>query len=459
MLVSRAIKRTAGDSNVRNGQGVRWLDSGKLGPLYGAADFRAVRSRFCTTSSVLVAKGCSTAAPGSAGVRIFRFLLAVTVNGQRGRLQTESASRTIASSLARRSRRALATAAKSLDRSVRSEHQCCRCPNVVGKNGVDMQRRAFVTVVGFAVWWASVGRAQSPSKVPRLGFLSPTSKHSYIAAFMDGLRDLGYIEGKTIVIDFRSAEEQYERLPALAAELVRLNPDVLATYSNPAVVAMKAATDTIPIVIVLSGDAVDSGLVESLSRPGRNVTGQTFFNPELNAKRLELLKEAVPRVQRIGVICNPDNAVTRRVLQAMMRTANSLGLELQIFEVRRSSDFASTLAAMKARGADAVVMVEDVITLDNTRVVADFVIAEGLPAIGFLGLAEAGGLMSYGVDFPYLFRHGATFVDRVIRGVKPSELPMEQPSKFRFIVNLKSAKALALTLPSLLLMFADEIIE
>ena len=322
-----------------------------------------------------------------------------------------------------------------------------------------MRRRTFITVVGLAVGWACVARAQRPNNVPRIGFLSPTSMHPYISAFMEGLRDLGYVEGKSIVIDFRSAEEEYDRLPALAAELVRLGPDVLVTYSNPAVAAIKGATSTIPIVIVLSGDAVDSGLVESLHHPGRNITGQTFFNPELNAKRLDLLKEAVPGARRVGVLCNPANPVTRRVLEAMTNTAGSLHLELQPFEVRRSIEFASTLSRMKASSVEAIVLVEDVITLDNVKLVGDFAVAERLPAIGFLGLAEAGGLMSYGVDFPYLFRHGATFVDRIIKGARADELPMEQPSKFRFVVNLRTAKVLGLTLPSSLLAFADDVIE
>jgi putative tryptophan/tyrosine transport system substrate-binding protein len=324
-----------------------------------------------------------------------------------------------------------------------------------------VNRRGFITLVGGAViGWPQPVRAQQPTKIPRIGFLGPTSaSHPPIAGFLAGLRDLGYVDGKTIVIEFRWAEEDYDRLAALAAELVRLDIDVLVTFSNPGVVAAKRATKTIPIVIAISGDAVRSGLAESLSRPGVNITGQTFFNPELNAKRPELLKEALPHSRSVGVVCNPNNQVTAWVLEAMMHAAGSLKLELKQFQVRRSDELASMFSAMKARPVDAAVVVEDVITLDHAGLIGSLAMAQRLPTIGFLTIAEAGGLMSYGVDLVEFFHHAAVFVDKIIKGAKPEQLPMEQPTRFKFVINLKTANTLGFTVPSSLLARADEVIE
>ena len=212
-------------------------------------------------------------------------------------------------------------------------------------------------------------------------------------------------------------------------------------------------------MIASSGDAVRSGLAENLGRPGVNITGQTFFNPELNAKGLELLKEALPHSRSVGVVCNPNNQVTAWVLEAMTLAAGSLKLELQQFPVRRSDELASMFSAMKARRVDAAIVVEDVITLDHAGLICSLPMAQRLPTIGFLTIAEAGGLMSYGVDLVEFFRHAAVFVDKIIKGAKPEQLPMEQPTRFKFVINRNTANTLGLTLPPSLLARADQVIE
>src|ERR1700730_4188308 len=247
-----------------------------------------------------------------------------------------------------------------------------------------MKRREFVTLFTSAVGLPLAARAQHQGKMPRIGYLDPHSvSNPYIEAFRTGLRDLGYIEGRNIRFEPRWADGDYDRLPALADELVRLDIDVLVTYSNPGVLAAKQATTTIPIVIAISGDAVGSGLVGSLNRPGGNLTGQTFFNPELNAKRLEILKEALPQSTRIAVFFNPTNPITFRVVQAMALTASSLGLELANFEVRRPGELASTFSTMVAKQVDAVAVVEDAVLIPNARVVVELATAHRLPSIGF----------------------------------------------------------------------------
>src|SRR6201993_3022655 len=325
-----------------------------------------------------------------------------------------------------------------------------------------MRRRDFTALVAGAAAWPLTARAQRPTKVTRIGFLGPASASShavYIEAFRAGLRDHGYLEGKNIVIEFRWAEGNYDRLHALAAELVRLNIDILVTYSNPPVLAAKQATTTIPIVIAISGDAVGSGLIASLNRPGGNVTGQTFFHPELNAKRLEILKAALPHSSRVAVLFNPSNTIARSILQAMALPAVSLKLDLQQFEVRRSNEFGGALSAMGTGHVDALVVIDDPVIIGGVRSIADLAMAQRLPCIGFLELAEAGGLMAYGVDFFEMIRHAAVFVDKIIKGASPGQLPVEQPIKFKFAINLKTAKALGLTIPTTLLAQTDEVIE
>jgi putative ABC transport system substrate-binding protein len=323
-----------------------------------------------------------------------------------------------------------------------------------------MRRREFIPLLGGALAWPLAAHAQQPTKVIRIGFLDPdfaSNQEVYNERFRARLRAFGYLEGKNIIIEFRYAEGNHERLSALAAELVHLGVDVLVTYSNPGVLAAKQATTTIPIVMLISGDAVGSGLVASLNRPGGNVTGRTFFIPELNAKRLELLKELLPEIRRVAVLVNPSNPVTLRILPAMALTAASLELELQQFGATRSDELASAFSDMGKRQAQAVAVVDDgFLTNPNTaRAIVDLATARRFPSIGFLELAEAGGLMSYGVDFFGISRDAAVFVHKIIKGAKPEQLPVEQPIKFKFVINLKTAKALGITIPLTLLARAD----
>jgi putative tryptophan/tyrosine transport system substrate-binding protein len=326
----------------------------------------------------------------------------------------------------------------------------------------EVNRREFITLLGgAAAAWPLAARAQ-PTKAFRIGFLGPASASTtapWFDALRAGLHDLGYEVGKNILFEFRWAEGKDDRLPDLAAELVRLNVDVLVTYGTPGTHAAKQATATIPIVMAVSGDAVATGLIASLARPGANITGSTIFNPELCAKRLELLKEALPRARRIAILVNPDNPISGPNLKAAELTAMSLGLELQHFQMRASNEIKGAFSAMARTPADAVSIFEDAILFANTTSIADHALAQRLPSIGYLDLAQAGGLMAYGVDFPEIFRHAAVFVDKILKGAKPSQLPVEQPTKFKLVLNLKSAKALRLEFPATLLARADEVIE
>jgi putative ABC transport system substrate-binding protein len=305
--------------------------------------------------------------------------------------------------------------------------------------------------------------AQQPAdKVHRIGFLGSVTVAGYarqIEALRQGLRDLGYVEGKNIVIESRWAEGQYDRLPELAAELVRLNVSLIVTHGTPGSRAAKQATATVPIVMTVSGDAVATGLVQSIARPGANITGLTYFFPELNAKRLELLKEAVPRISRVGVLLNPGNPANGPVLKAMEAAAASLGLELHQFEVSGPDEFASAFSAMAEIRVEAVEIIDDAMLIANAPRIADFATKSRLPAIGFREFVEGGGLMAYAVDFPAIWRRAASFVDKILKGAKPADLPVEQATKFELVVNLKTAKALGITIPPSILARADEVIE
>ena len=301
-----------------------------------------------------------------------------------------------------------------------------------------------------------------PAKVPRIGFLGAASASGYapqLKAFREGLRDLGYVEGKNIAIEYRWAGGKHDRLAGLAAELVRLKVDVLVTHGTPGTRAAKQATSTIPIVMAVSGDAVATGLVASIARPGGNLTGSTFFNPELAAKRLELLKEAVPRITRVAVLLNPDNPVNGPVLQAIEATARALKVEVPQFEARGPSDFEGAFSAMAKRRIGALLIIEDGILVANARGVADLAAKKRLPSAGFREFAEAGALVGYGVNFPEMFRRAAVFVDKILKGAKPGELPVEQATRFELVVNLKTAKTLGLRIPKPVLVRADTLIE
>ena len=326
-------------------------------------------------------------------------------------------------------------------------------------------RRQWLIALGacaVAAPWPSLAQ-QRPVNVHHIGFLGATSIAAYksrVDAVRAGLRDLGYVEGKNLVMEFRWADGMYDRLPNLAAELVRLKVDVIVTGGTPGTRAAKQATKTIPIVMAVSGDAVATGLIASLARPGGNITGTTYFDPELAAKRLELLKEAVPRATRVGVLTNPDNPQTMgTTLQYIRVAAESLRLKLSIFEARSANEFEHIFSAMVESRVDAVAVVDDGMFIANQRAIADIAANKRLPLTGAKELAETGGLIGYGVDFVQTYYRAAYFVDRILKGTKPGDLPVERSAKFELVINLKTAKALGLTIPPSLLQRADQLIQ
>jgi putative ABC transport system substrate-binding protein len=326
-----------------------------------------------------------------------------------------------------------------------------------------MQRREFITLLGgAAVAWPLAARAQPSGKVYRIGFLGVTSRAEYrrqFDALRTGLRQLGYEEGNNIVFEYRWAEGRYDRLPEFAAELVNLNVDVLVTHSTPGARAAKQATSTIPIVVCAVADPVDIGVVASLARPGGNLTGLTFFLAEICAKRVELIKEAIPALTRVAVIVNPANFSHPIVLEVMQRTAGALGVELVPVAVKTRDDIAAAIAGVAARPASALVAIEDPLVISNAGQIAGFALQNRLPLIGFKPQAEASALMEYGPDFFELFYRSATLVDKILKGTPPANLPIERAVKFELIVNLKTAKTLGVTVPLTLIASADEVIE
>jgi putative tryptophan/tyrosine transport system substrate-binding protein len=325
-----------------------------------------------------------------------------------------------------------------------------------------MRRREFIRLIGgAAVAWPLSARAQ-PHKVPRIGFLGAASETGYanqLRGFRQGLADLGYQEGRDIVIEFRWAEGRYERLPALFDELLRRNVDVIVTHGTPGILAAKQATATIPIVMASSGDAEASGLVATLARPGGNVTGLTFFNPELAAKRFELLKETLPVLTEVGLLLNPANPINEPIVPTIKLTAQAHGLEVHPFGVRGPAEFEGAFAAMAAKRVGAVVIIDDATLIANAPAVARLALQQRLPSSGWPDYAVAGGFIGYGANFPDMFRRSATFVDKILKGTKPTDLPVERATKFETIVNLKTAKALGLDVPTATLLRADQVIE
>ena len=325
-----------------------------------------------------------------------------------------------------------------------------------------MGRREFVALLGgAAAAWPLAARGQQ-AKVARIGFLglvSPSSHASRVTAFRAGLRDLGWIEGRDLFIEFRWAEGNYDRLPALAEELLRLNIDVLVTHGAAGALAAKKATSTIPIVITAVGDMLALGLVSSLSRPGGNVTGLSLFAAELTAKRLELIKEAVPSVTRVAILLNPGNAATQFVLSETEATAKAASVELRAFEARQLADFARVFAAMTNQQVGALVIHEDTMLNANANSLAVFAAVRRLPSSGFPEFVRAGGLLAYGINFPNTDYRAAAFVDKILKGAKAADLPVERSTKFNLTINLQTAKALGLEVPPSLLARAEEVIE
>jgi putative ABC transport system substrate-binding protein len=326
-----------------------------------------------------------------------------------------------------------------------------------------MRRRTFITLLGGAAAWPLAARAQQRTKVARIGYLGLASASWHtprVTAFRAGLRDLGYTEGKDYVIEFRWAEGRYDQLPALVAELVRLNVDVIVTHTVPGAIAAKQTTSTIPIVITAATDLLAFGLVESLARPGGNLTGSSFFNAELVAKRLELVKELAPALAKAAVLLNANNqAGSQLILRELAPTAKALKVELLTFEARGPGDFESIFAAMIAQQIGAAVIHEDPMFNANSKAIVDIVARHRLPTCGFPEFAAAGGLMAYGINLPELDRRAAVFVDKILKGAKPADLPVERASKFTTIVNLRTARAMGIDMPTSILLRADEVIE
>ena len=331
-----------------------------------------------------------------------------------------------------------------------------------------MRRREFITLIGGAASLPLIARAQQGGKIHRIGMISasvPLSmwrETSFIREFLGALHDLGHEEGRDLAIEFRSAEGNWERLPHIAAELVGLKVDVLVSSvcGAPLNAAMRA-TNTIPIVVAAcNDDMVETGIIASLAHPGGNVTGLSKMTPELSAKRLELLKEMVPEASRVAVLWDPGYSAYLADWRELKERARSRGVTLQSFEARSMADIDGAFAAIVEARADAVITFSDTVTFNFANQVAELASRSRLPLMSpFHEIAVAGGLMSYGPSISDLFRRSATYVDKILRGAKPADLPVEQPAKFEMVINLKTAKALGLTIPPSLLARADEVIE
>jgi putative tryptophan/tyrosine transport system substrate-binding protein len=326
-----------------------------------------------------------------------------------------------------------------------------------------MRRRDFIKVVaGSASFWPLAARAQQPAKLPTIGFLgagTPSGYSQWVAAFMQQLRERGWIEGRNIALEIRWAEGKNERFADIAAEFVRLNVDVIVTTGTAPVVAAKQATSVIPIVFTSAGDPVATGLVASLARPGGNVTGLSNQLPDLAGKRLELLREIIPDLHRLAILTNIGSPIGALEMGEVQAAARTLGLEILPLEIRRAEDIGPAFEALKDR-ADALYVVAEPLLSGNRVRISTLALGARLPTLhGFREYVEAGGLVSYGPNIPDLFRRAADLVDKILRGAKPKDIPVEQPAKFDLVINLTTAKALGLTIPPTLLARADEVIE
>jgi putative ABC transport system substrate-binding protein len=329
-----------------------------------------------------------------------------------------------------------------------------------------MRRRDFITGLGGAMAATIVSPlplAAQRGKVWRVGVLetvSPALNAANFDALRKGLRERGYVEGQNLVFEYRSADGRPEQFPELAAELVRLAVDVIVTRGTPAVRAAKNATATIPVVMAASGDPLGAGVIAGLARPGGNVTGLSALNPELTGKRLELLREAVAGSARIAFLSNLDNPAARSAWEETRSASRSLGIEPLLLDVRKSPDMERAFAAAVAQHADALYVGNDAVMQANRRAVVELAARHRLPAMyQERSFVDAGGLMTYGPSLPDLYRRAATYVDKIFKGARPADLPVEQPTKFELIVNLKTAKALGLAIPEMFLMRADQVIE
>jgi putative ABC transport system substrate-binding protein len=305
--------------------------------------------------------------------------------------------------------------------------------------------------------------AQQPGKLYRIGMLETiaASLNSVnLQAFHQELKVLGYVEGQNLAVDYRSADGRAERFPELAAELVRLRVDLIVTRGTPAAIAAKKATGTIPIVMAASGDPIGTGLVPSLARPGGNVTGLSSLTPEMAGKRLELLRAAFPTFSRVALLWNPSNPAATNAWREAEAAARALGVMQSSLEVRKTADIGPAFEAARKEGANVLVVVQDALTQNHHRQIVDLAKRHRLPDVyASREFVEAGGLMSYGPSYPDLYRRAAIYIDKIFKGVRPGDLPVEQPTKFELAINLKTAKALGLTIPPSVLLRADSVIE
>jgi putative ABC transport system substrate-binding protein len=324
-------------------------------------------------------------------------------------------------------------------------------------------RREFITLLGSAAAaWPLAVRAQQAAKLPTIGFLvagTPSSHGQWVAAFVQRLRELGWIEGRTITIEYRWAEGRSERFAEIAAEFVRRKVDVIVTSATEAVVAAKQATSVIPIVIAAAGDPVGTGLVASLARPGGNVTGLSIQQTDVAAKRLELLREIVPGLRRLAILGNVSGPAVVLDMREAEAAARTLGMEVITSEIRRGEDIAPAFAALKGRAEALYLPIDPLVNTHRFRINTLALAARMSTVHTSREWVEVGGLMSYGANVPDLFRRAANYVDKILRGAKPGDIPVEQPSKFDLIINLTTARALDLEVPPTLLARADEVIE
>ena len=324
-------------------------------------------------------------------------------------------------------------------------------------------RRGFVGTLAGSILAAPLTTWAQQGKTYRIGILEPVAASlnaPNLEAFRRGLRELGYVDGQNVVIEDRSADGNQERFPELASELVRLNVDVVLTTGTPGALAAKKATSTIPVVIAGAGDPVGSGIVASLARPGGNITGLSAFNLEIYAKRVELLRELVPKLSRIAGLFNMGNPVLPLQWKEVERAARTFGLPAQLLDVRKPDDLGRAFEAATRQRAGALVVSLDGLTQANRRTIIDLAAKQRLPAMyGSDEFVRAGGLVSYATNRPHLYYRAASYVDKILKGAKPDDLPVEQPTKFELLINFKTAQALELTIPKALLGRADEVIE
>jgi len=328
---------------------------------------------------------------------------------------------------------------------------------------LDLRRRQFLTLLGgAAATWPLAARAQQAGKLPTIGFLGASTALAggqWAVAFVQRLRELGWIENRTVTIEHRWAEGRDERFAEIAAEFIRIKVDVIVTYGTASAIAAKKATAVIPIVIAGAGDLVGTGLVASLARPGGNVTGLSMQTPDLVGKRIEMLREILPGLRTMAILANIGNPITMLEMEEAHAAARTIGLDVATSEIRRAEDIAPVFEALKGR-ADALYVCADALLSTNRIRINTLALGVRLPTMhGFREYVEAGGLMSYGANFADLHRRAAELVDKILRGAKPGDIPVEQPTKFDLVINLTTATALDLTVPPSLLAIADEVIE